>query len=320
MSGSADTLVVITGPTGSGKTALAIEVAEALGCEIVSADSRQVYRGMSIGTAAPTAAEQARVRHHLVGFLDPREYYSAACFAADVEGLLPELFRRGGGYAVMCGGSQMYVDAVTLGLDELPRVTDANRERAWSVYRSGGLEALQAALREHDPAYLAQCADPCNHRRLIHALEVSWEAGRPYSSLLGGGARRRRSWRVVKYAIDRPRPELYERINARVASMLEAGLLGEVRALAGHRHCNALNTVGYKEMLAHLDGLLTLDEAAARMARNTRVYAKKQLTWLRRGLPEDIAELPLQAAAVVEHLQGEPPESGLRVDAWLRPI
>ncbi len=284
-------LIVVTGPTGSGKTDLAINLARELGCEIISADSRQLFRDIPIGTAAPTPAQLAAVRHHFVGTLALDEYYSAARYEEEVMQLLPSLWQKSP-YAVMCGGSMMYVDAVTRGIDELPTVSDSVRAHVASIYESEGLEGLRSRLRIVDPDYLA-VADPANHRRLIHAIEVSIEAGVPYSSLCTGQAKER-PFDVVKMMIDHPREVLFDRINRRVEAMIGAGLVDEARRVYPMRHLNSLNTVGYKELFAWFDGTMDYDTAVARIAKNTRVYAKKQLTWLKRD-PDVIRLDPARA-------------------------
>lgn len=269
----------MTGATASGKTDVALDVARTLGCDIISADSRQIYRGMPIGTAAPTPAQLAAVRHHLVGILDPDQYYSAARFHDDVMELLPRLFSQRP-YAVMCGGSMLYVDAVTDGIDQLPTITDAVRSRVRELHAQLGTEGLLAYLENLDPRYAAE-VDPANVRRIAHAIEITLQAGRPYSELRQ--ARRvQRPFDIIKVALDRPRPELFDRINRRVDAMMQAGLLDEARRLYPLRHLNSLNTVGYKELFAYMDGQMDLETAVARIAKNTRVYAKKQLTWLAR--------------------------------------
>lgn len=273
------TLIVITGPTGSGKTALSIELARQLGCDIISADSRQLFRDIPIGTAAPTASELAAVRHHLVGCLALDEYYSAARFEEDALRLLDDMFACGD-YAVMCGGSMMYVDAVTRGIDALPTISAQVRSLAHQLFAHEGIEGIRTRLRELDPDYYAR-VDLNNHKRLVHALEICMEAGVPYSSLRTGRVKKR-PFRVVKFAIDFPREELFARINRRVDAMMEGGLLEEARALYGFRHLNSLNTVGYKELFAYFNGIWDLPTAVARIAKNTRVYAKKQLTWIKR--------------------------------------
>lgn len=272
-------LVVITGPTGSGKTDLSIQLAQRLGCDIISADSRQLFRDIPIGTAAPSPQQLATVTHHFVGTLSLDEYYSAARYEEDVMALLPSMLEKSP-YAVMCGGSMMYVDAVTRGIDDLPTVSDSVRRHVMDLYESEGIEGIRATLRNLDPDYLA-IADPANHRRLIHAIEISLEAGQPYSSLRTGIVKER-PFKTVKMMIDYPRKTLFDRINRRVDAMIEAGFIEEARRVYPLRHLNSLNTVGYKEMFAAFDGTMTLDTAIERMKKNTRVYAKKQLTWLKR--------------------------------------
>ncbi|MBD5350500.1 MAG: tRNA (adenosine(37)-N6)-dimethylallyltransferase MiaA [Bacteroides sp.] len=273
------TLIVITGPTGSGKTDLALELAVRLHCDIISADSRQIYQGLPIGTAAPSAEQLARVRHHFVASLPLDAYYSAAQFESDVMALLPKLWQQGE-YAIMCGGSMMYIDAVTRGIDELPTVSETVRREAYGLLEREGIEAVRERLRELDPDYLEH-ADPANHKRLVHALEVSMEAGVPYSSLLTGEVRQR-PFRILQFALDLPREILFDRINRRVDAMVAAGLEDEARAVYHLRSLNSLNTVGYKEMFAWFDGTMDRITAIERLKKNTRVYAKKQLTWLRR--------------------------------------
>lgn len=272
-------LVVITGPTGSGKTGLSIKLAQRLGCDIISADSRQLFRDIPIGTAAPTPEQLAAVTHHFVATLALDQYYSAARYEEDVMKLLPQLWEKSP-YAVMCGGSMMYVDAVTRGIDDLPTVSDEVRRDVMSLYEREGISGIRARLRNLDPDYLA-IADPANHRRLIHAIEISIEAGKPYSSLRTGTVKER-PFKIVKMMIDYPREVLFDRINRRVDAMVEAGFIEEARRVYPLRHLNSLNTVGYKEMFAAFDGTMTLDTAIERMKKNTRVYAKKQLTWLKR--------------------------------------
>lgn len=272
-------LVVITGPTGSGKTDLSIQLAQRLGCDIISADSRQLFRDIPIGTAAPSPQQLATVTHHFVGTLSLDEYYSAARYEEDVMALLPSMWEKSP-YAVMCGGSMMYVDAVTRGIDDLPTVSDSVRRHVMDLYESEGIEGIRATLRNLDPDYLA-IADPANHRRLIHAIEISLEAGQPYSSLRTGTVKER-PFKTIKMMIDYPRETLFDRINRRVYAMIEAGFIEEARRVYPLRHLNSLNTVGYKEMFAAFDGTMTLDTAIERMKKNTRVYAKKQLTWLKR--------------------------------------
>lgn len=285
---NSDTLVIVTGATASGKTALAVELAQALGSEIISADSRQLYRDLTVGTAPPSADQLAAVPHHFVGNLGLGQYYSAAQFEEDVMQTLPGIFSRCGSRAVMAGGSMMYIDAVCRGIDALPTVSEPNRRAAYAILDTEGLDGVIARLQQLDPEFLRTTPDLKNHKRLVHALEVTMQAGRPYSSLITGQTRQR-PFRILKFAIDMPREELFDRINRRVDAMMEAGLLDEARrvyplrhAKAGHPVLNALNTVGYKELFACFDGEMDLATAVARIQKNTRVYAKKQLTWLRR--------------------------------------
>ncbi|MDE7025338.1 MAG: tRNA (adenosine(37)-N6)-dimethylallyltransferase MiaA [Paramuribaculum sp.] len=273
------TLVVLTGPTGSGKSALALQLAQTLGTEIISADSRQIYKHIPIGTAAPTLEERAAVPHHFVDMLELDQYYSAAQYEHDVLDLLPRLWERSP-YVVMCGGSMMYVDAVCYGIDNIPTVSPQIREQAWNIFYTGGIEALRTKLAELDPVHYSR-VDINNPKRMVHAIEVSMQAGVPYSTLCTG-EKKQRPWRTVKMAIDMPREMLFERINKRVDTMIEAGWEDEARAVYHLRHLNSLNTVGYKELFALFSGHMDRDTAIARIAKNTRVYAKKQLTWLKR--------------------------------------
>lgn len=273
------TLIVVTGPTGSGKTDLAIKLALHYGCHILSADSRQLYRDIPIGTAAPSPEQLALVPHHFVGILSLEDYYSAAQYEEDVLQLLPRLWKEND-YVVMCGGSMMYVDAVTKGIDELPTITPEIREKAMAIYREGGIEQLRSTLLELDPIYYNQ-VDLNNHKRLVHAIEITMQAGVPYSSLRTGESKKR-PFRIVKMALDYDREVLFNRINRRVEAMMVAGLEQEARNVYHLRHLNSLNTVGYKEMFAYFEGVMDYETAVARIGKNTRVYAKKQLTWNKR--------------------------------------
>lgn len=298
------TLVVVTGPTASGKTDLAISIARHFACDIISADSRQIYRDIPIGTAAPSPGERRRAVHHFVGFLGLEEYYSAARFESDVMALLPSMWEKSS-VAVMCGGSMMYVDAVVRGIDDMPAVDDSTRAYVAALYRDHGLDGICAQLEIVDPHYYAR-VDRRNPRRLLHALEVSLQAGRPYSSFCTGEARQR-DFRVVKLAIDYPREQLFGRINSRVERMMDAGFVEEARAaFAVAGNANSLNTVGYKELKKYIDGEWDLATAVARIAKNTRVYAKKQLTWLRRDNDvhwlDPSADLFPQALAVIKKI------------------
>lgn len=272
-----NTLVIITGPTGSGKTELSIKLAKTIGCDIISADSRQLFRDIPIGTAAPTIQELAEANHHFIGTLGLEDYYSAARYEEDVIKLLPKLWGNNH-IAIMCGGSMMYIDAVTHGVDELPTVSEDVRTEVKRLYEKEGLEGIRAVLRNLDPEYIHK-VDLSNPRRIIHAIEISLEAGVPYSSLLTG-KQTGRPFNIIKMMIDYPREELFDRINRRVDKMIESGMIEEARKVYPLRHLNSLNTVGYKELFAYFDGTMDKDTAIARIKKNTRVYAKKQLTWL----------------------------------------
>ncbi len=273
---STNTLVVITGPTGVGKSDTAVWLARELNAEIISADSRQLYRDIPIGTAAPTAEQMAEVKHHFVGTLSLEEYYSAAQFEDDVMQLLPQLFARSP-YVVMCGGSMMYVDAVCKGIDNIPTISDEIRREVVERFERDGAEAMREELRRLDPIYYNQ-VDLKNHKRVIHAVEICLQAGRPYSELRTNSVKQR-PFRIVKIGLNLPREQLFDRINRRVEKMIEAGLVDEARRFYLQRHLNSLNTVGYKELFAWMDGTMDYDTAVARIQKNTRVYAKKQLTW-----------------------------------------
>lgn len=272
-------LTVVTGPTASGKTSLAITLAGRYGTEIISADSRQIYKDLPIGTAAPTPEERSRAFHHLVGTLPLDAYYSAARFEEDALAILPEIWKRSP-VAIVCGGSMMYVDALVRGIDEMPSVSDGTRAYVLDMLRNHGLQSVLAQLEILDPDYFNE-VDRANTRRVVHAVEICLEAGVPFSSLRTG-ARRKRNFEVLKLAIDMPREQLFARINARVDAMIAAGLEEEARKAFAQGQFNSLNTVGYKEIRAYLNNEMTRAEAIARIGKNTRVYAKKQLTWLKR--------------------------------------
>lgn len=273
------TLIVITGPTAVGKTALCLELAEYFGIPIINADSRQIFRELKIGTAAPTEEQLRRVRHYFVGTLGLEDYYSASLFEQQVMELLGQLFHTSD-YALMSGGSMMYIDAVCNGIDDIPTVDDDTRSTMKRRLAEEGLEALCEELRQLDPEHYA-IVDRRNPRRVVHALEICHMTGLPYSSFRTS-AHKPRPFNIKKIGLTLPREQLYERINMRVDQMMAHGLLDEARQLLPHRHLNALNTVGYKEMFAYLDGTWTLTEAVERMKGNTRRYARKQLTWFKK--------------------------------------
>lgn len=271
-----DTLIVITGPTGVGKTAAAIMAAKELGTEVISADSRQIFREIPIGTAAPTAEERAIVPHHFVAIKSITDYYSSAQFEADVLNLLPHLFATSR-YAVMCGGSMLYVDAVCRGTDDMPTISDEIRKKVMRQYDECGIECIIAQLELLDPEYL-KIVDIKNEKRLLHALEICLQSGQSYTSLRTG-KKKHRPFRIIKIGLNMPREELFDRINRRVDKMMEAGLEEEARKVYPLRHLNSLNTVGFKEMFAYFDGSMDFITARERIKKNTRVYAKRQLTW-----------------------------------------
>ena len=273
------TLIVITGPTAVGKTELCLDIAKELGIPIINADSRQIYRELKIGTAAPTEAQLRQVRHYFVGTLSLSDYYSASMYEEQVMQLLPQLFQTSD-YALLTGGSMMYIDAVCNGIDDIPTVDDDTRNTLKQRLASEGLEALCEELRRLDPEHW-EIVDRKNPRRVVHALEICLMTGRTYTSYRTN-ARKERPFRIIKIGLNRDRDIIYQRINQRVDGMMQAGLLNEARSLYPLRHLNALNTVGYKEMFTHLDGTWTLDEAVERLKGNTRRYARKQLTWFKR--------------------------------------
>ena len=273
------TLIVITGPTAVGKTELCLDIAKELGIPIINADSRQIYRELKIGTAAPTEAQLRQVRHYFVGTLSLSDYYSASMYEEQVMQLLPQLFQTSD-YALITGGSMMYIDAVCNGIDDIPTVDNDTRNTLKQRLASEGLEALCEELRRLDPEHW-EIVDRKNPRRVVHALEICLMTGRTYTSYRTN-ARKERPFRIIKIGLNRDRDIIYQRINQRVDGMMQAGLLSEARSLYPLRHLNALNTVGYKEMFPHLDGTWTLDEAVERLKGNTRRYARKQLTWFKR--------------------------------------
>ncbi len=275
------TLFVIIGPTGVGKTETCLQVAEHLNTPIVNADSRQIFKEIPIGTAAPTAEQRQRVRHYFVGTHSIADYYSAAMYEADVMSLLPRLFEESNSSsALLSGGSMMYVDAVCKGIDDIPTINDETRELMKRRLAEEGLEAMVEELRQLDPEHWA-IVDKHNPRRVIHALEICHMTGKTYTSFRTNSIKRR-PFRIVKIGLNREREELYERINLRVLQMMELGLEQEARSMYTLRHLNALNTVGYKELFQHFDGGIPLEEAVRQIQSNTRRYMRKQLTWFKR--------------------------------------
>ena len=276
---SAKTLIVITGPTAVGKTALCLDLAQHFGIPIINADSRQIYKELKIGTASPTDEQLAKVKHYFVGTLSLNDYYSASLFEQQTLEILEREFAKSD-YALMAGGSMMYIDAVCNGIDDIPTVDDVTRETLKSRLANEGLEPLVEELRHLDPEYY-EIVDKQNPRRVVHGLEICLMTGKTYTSFRKR-EKKQRPFRIIKIGLNRDREELYNRINLRVDQMMDEGLLDEARNLYPMRHMNALNTVGYKEMFAYLDGKWTLEEAVERIKGNTRRYARKQLTWYKK--------------------------------------
>lgn len=273
------TLLIILGPTASGKTDLAIKAAKCFGTEIISADSRQFYRELTIGTAKPSSEQLEEVKHHFIGHISIREKYNISQFEHDVIRLLDELFLSFD-TVVMTGGSGLYIDAVCHGLDDQPGHDPSIRHLLTGEYKAGGIGYLRDELFRLDPVYYRE-VDLSNPHRLMRALEVCMMTGKPYTSYRTG-RKKNRNFRIVKIGIDIPREELVKRINLRVDEMIFRGLAEEARANYSSRNLNALNTVGYKEMFDYLDGLCTLEDAIEKIKINTRRYAKRQLTWFRK--------------------------------------
>jgi tRNA dimethylallyltransferase len=271
-----NTLVVLLGPTGVGKTELSLELAQHFAGDIISCDSRQFYHQMHIGTAAPEAWQLSCVKHHFVNFLSVEEYYSASLFERDVLTLLPSLFKKNP-VVLMTGGSMLYIDAVCKGIDDIPDTDSIVRQKYIDLYEKEGVEGLRLALRLLDPKHYAS-VDLQNPRRIMRALEISETTGHPYSSFLTASSRER-DFRIIKTGIGRDREELFERINNRVDEMIASGLEEEARSLYKYKGLNALNTVGYRELFSWFDGEITREKAIELIKRNTRRYAKKQLTW-----------------------------------------
>lgn len=287
-------LLVLIGPTGVGKTELSLRLAERYHTCIVSADSRQLYADLKIGTAAPTPEQLARVEHHLVGTLQLADYYSAARYEEEVMNLLPRLFVKHP-VVLLTGGSMMYVDAVCKGIDDIPTVDAETRRFLLQRYEEEGLERLCAELKLLDPEYYAE-VDLRNPKRVIHALEICYMTGKTYTSFRTRQVKER-PFRMVKVGLTRDREELYCRINLRVDQMMADGLLEEALRVYPYRSLNSLNTVGYKELFKYFDGEWTLDFAVEKIKQNSRIYSRKQMTWFKRDAdirwfhPEQEAEI-----------------------------
>jgi len=272
-------LIVLLGPTGVGKTELSLQLASKFESPIISADSRQLYKDLVIGTAAPTAEELNRIKHYFVGNLELTDYYSASQFEEDVIQLLENL-HQSHETVIMSGGSMMYIDAVCKGIDDIPTIDETLRAEVFALFEKEGLEPIRQQLKILDPVFYNQ-VDLQNHKRVIHALEICLMTGKPYSSFRTNSIKKR-PFEILKIGLTRDREELYERINSRVDKMMEDGLLDEARSVYPYRHLNSLNTVGYKELFRFFDGEWSLDFSIEKIKQNSRIYSRKQMTWFKR--------------------------------------
>lgn len=270
------TLIVLLGPTATGKTDISIDIAQHFNCDIISADSRQFFREMKIGTAKPTDYQLAQVKHHFVGFLSIKDYYSSNHYEKDVLDLLSHLFRKDN-IALLSGGSAMYIDSVCHGIDDIPDTDPGIREKFNKKYKEEGIEGLRIMLKVLDPEYYS-IVDLKNYKRIIRALEICETTGSPYSAFLKK-QKKERDFNIIKIGLQRPREELYNRINRRVDEMIAKGLENEAASLYGFRELNALNSVGYKEFFDYFGGRITKEKAIELIKRNTRRFAKRQITW-----------------------------------------
>ncbi len=286
------TLIVVTGPTGVGKTEATLRLAEHFDVPVINADSRQIFSEIPIGTAAPTAAQQARVRHYFVGNHHLEDYYSASLFEEDVLKIINEASSK---VSLLSGGSMMYIDAVCKGIDDIPTIRPEIRQEMMQLLESEGLEKMCELLHEWDPEHWS-VVDRNNPRRVIHALEICKQTGRTYTSFRSNTIKER-PFNIIKIGLNRDRETLYQRINQRVLQMIDDGMIEEAQRVYPKRTLNSLNTVGYKELFEYLDGLTTLDEAIFKIQSNTRRYARKQLTWYKRDAemtwfsPDNIEEI-----------------------------
>ena len=292
-------LVVLIGPTAVGKTETSFAIAEHFGCPIISADSRQMYQGMQIGTAMPSKEELARHKHYFVGQLTPGDYYSAARYEEEVLQLLEKEFPQHP-VMLMSGGSMMYIDAVCNGIDDIPTVDDDTRRMIIEKYEREGLEQLCSELKLLDAEYYAE-ADIKNPKRVMHALEICYMTGKPYSSFRKQ-QKKERPFNIIKVGLRREREELYARINSRVDAMMQQGLLNEVKSFYHLKEHNSLNTVGYKELFKFLDGEWDINFAIEKIKQNTRIYSRKQVTWYRKD--EEIAWFhPSDTQQIIAHIE-----------------
>ena len=292
------TLLVLLGPTGVGKTDLSIGIAKAFGTEIISCDSRQIYKEMRIGTAVPSPGQLAAVRHHFIQTISVHDYYNSWQFEVQALERIRELFQEKE-VVLMTGGSMLYIDAVCKGIDDIPTVTPEIRDALYMQFETEGLAPILAELKEADPVHYEE-VDRNNYKRVIHAVEICRMTGKPYSSFRTN-IKKERPFRIIKVGLNRDRDELCDRINQRVDQMMSEGLLEEARRAYPFRHLNSLNTVGYKELFNYFSGEWTLDLAVEKIKRNSRVYARKQMTWFKRD-PEITWFHPDETEAIFTHL------------------
>lgn len=298
-------LISVVGPTGIGKTRLAIDLAQHFDTEIISCDSRQFFKGMEIGTAAPSAEELAEAPHHFIGNLSVQEYYSIGQYEEDALKKLNELFQNHD-TVILVGGSMMYEKAVIEGLNDLPEADEDNQKKLHEILETKGIEKLQEILKELDPEYFA-VVDFHNHRRLLRAIDVIWQTNKKYSEQIAV-SQDSRDFNTIRIGIEAPREELYDRINRRVDMMMEKGLLEEAKSLEEFKDLTALKTVGYSELFKYFDGEWELDFAVSEIKKNSRRYAKRQLTWYRKA--DDIHYLPLGYSqddfeGVIDYINGQ---------------
>jgi len=293
------TLIVILGPTGVGKTDLSINIAKHFNTVISSSDSRQVYREMSIGTAVPEKKQLEAVKHHFIHTHSIHDYFSSwECEKQTIE-LLSELYKEKN-EVLLVGGSMMYIDAVCNGIDEIPTIDPELRQEVFARYEKEGLESMKMQLKQLDPVFYDQ-VDLKNAKRVIHAVEICLMTGKPYSELRTN-SKKKRNFKIIKIGLNRDRAELYSRINTRVDQMIEEGLIDEAKSIFEYRHYNSLNTVGYKELFEHFEGNISLEKAIELIKRNSRRYAKRQLSWFRRD--EEIEWFhPDQENEVIQYIE-----------------